>query len=121
MIRPLAAALLVLTTAGFTACQRKPVIPQPPTAPPSAQCDATCFTPCTAADIRLHLPPRPGAATAHGHPLADTDAAFDELHEQVVLPLRARIDTCDEYRQACAQCLIRLDRARVIRLDRGGE
>jgi hypothetical protein len=92
-------ALLALCAA-MTACAQ-PVIQAPPQ-PPIAQCDAVCWQPCDATGIAYAPAP------------ATTDAIGD-LVQQVIVPLRGRIDQCELSRLACQQCIDRLERAGVIR------
>jgi len=84
----------------LTACAQ-PVIQAPPM-PPLAQCDATCRTECNASGIRYD-------------PAADSINAIDDIVQQVVIPLRSRIDQCEISRLACQQCVDRLIDAGVAR------
>lgn len=95
----LACALVLLLT-GAT-CQRRAAVPVP------AQCNAICFSPCVDASgdtgIRWEADP-------------NDPAAFDALGGDVTPALSDKLRTCDKRREACVQCLRRLDDRRVIRL-----
>lgn len=91
---------LAALCAALAACAQ-PVIQAPPQ-PPIAQCDAVCWQPCNADGITFAPAP------------ATTDAVGD-LTEQVIVPLRGRIDQCEVSRLACQQCIDRLEHAGVIR------
>lgn len=70
-----------------------------------AQCDARCFAECDDA-VPAWTPPDP-----------DAPDAFDYIPEQVVAPLQAKVRTCDDvHRNACVQCLKRLEAVNVIKL-----
>ncbi len=69
----------------------------PPAIP--ANCEAKCYEPCTIpADLKYV-------------PVPESKRAFDDLAEQVVAPLKLEFDQCDTHRQACVQCLNRLEKA----------
>lgn len=71
--------------------------------PVPAQCDARCYQPCDTT-----IPPwRPADP--------DSPAAWDELPDQVLIPARALLESCEAHRKACARCLDRLREAEVIR------
>lgn len=79
----------------------QPVIPTPPQ-PPVAQCDAVCWQPCDANGIAYA--PDPGT----------TDAIGDAV-QQVIIPLRGRIDQCEVSRVACQLCIDRLRDSGIVR------
>lgn len=73
--------------------------------PVPAQCEASCFVPCVdaAGDTGVRWEADP----------ADP-AAWDALGEDVTDRLATKLRTCDTRRQACVQCLERLEHAEVI-------
>lgn len=94
-------ALAVLLLAGWGSCSpRAPV-------PVAAQCDAMCFRPCVGAndDTGVRVTGDPAAA--------DT---WDEIGGDVVRQLTTDLRQCDTRRQACEQCLRRLEKQKVIHL-----
>ena len=91
-----------LALCGALAACAQPVVPTPPPQPPLAQCDAACWQQCAADGIQYD--PAPGTTDAIGN-----------LIDQVVIPLRGRIEQCDAARLACQQCIDRLRRAGVVR------
>lgn len=91
----------VAVIAALLAGCAQPVIQQPPE-PPIAQCEAVCWTPCNASGIAFA-------------PAPETTDAIGDLVQQVVIPLRGRIEQCEVSRLACQQCIDRLKRAGVIR------
>lgn len=94
MIRSVCACLLLVGCA-------QPVIPTPPE-PPQAQCEAVCWVPCDASGIAFA-------------PAPETKDAVGDLVQQVVTPLRGRIDQCEVSRLACQQCIDRFKKAGVVR------
>ena len=100
MIRLLLAVLIVLCFAAWPSCSRL-------TRPVPALCSPICMTPCTTAD---------GDTGVRWSAAADDPAAFDGLAGDVVPALADRLRVCEVRRQACEQCLRRLDKARVIKL-----
>lgn len=93
------ACLLLLT--GWTSCSWSRPDPVP------AQCDARCFQPCVDAgeDTGVRVAGDPAAA-----------GTWDEIGGRVTRELATRLRQCDVRRQACEQCLQRLEKARVIDL-----
>lgn len=88
--------MLVALLAAMTGCAQatKPT-------PPPAQCDASCYVPCTTAGIAWTADPtRP--------------EAYDALGEQVIQPLGERVLTCETRRRACHACQLRLQDAGLI-------
>lgn len=100
MIRLLLVVLTVLSLAAWPSCSRL-------TRPVPALCSPICMTPCTGAD---------GDTGVRWSAAADDPAAFDGLAGDVVPALADRLRVCEVRRQACEQCLRRLDKARVIKL-----
>lgn len=99
---PLLPLMLALAACATTRPERVPPTTLPP--PPDAPCAAQCFAACPgAAGLRLDAGP-------------DDDDVLDRVVEQLLLPLRARIDACELRRQACVACLEALHAAGVIRL-----
>ena len=97
MIAPRAvilAACLVLC-----ACNAAPTRTPAPAVP--AQCDARCLTACDATNPRWDVDP-------------EDPKAWDALGDQVIAPLIAQRDTCEQHRAACVQCLQRLESAGLI-------
>jgi len=72
-----------------------------------AQCDAMCFQGCVGQDedtgVRVTADPA-------------ASATWDQIGEDVVGKLAGKLRSCDVRRDACVQCLRRLDRRRVIAL-----
>lgn len=86
----------------LAACGSRPVVPAPPE-PVAESCAAECRQPCTTEGIEVAIDP-------------DAADAFDQLVEQALVPLRARLQACsDVHRGACVQCLDRLKAAGVTR------
>lgn len=99
LLRRLAfASLLVIATSGAT-CQRRAAVPVP------AQCDVVCFIRCVQEDGDTGI-------RVTGDP--DAPETIDELGEITTVTLPTMLRTCDARREACAQCLRRLERAGVI-------
>lgn len=76
------------------------------TLPVPAQCNPLCFHPCTVGTdtgVRWEVDP-------------DAAAAWDTLAGEVVPELADRLLVCEMHRQACGQCLQRLDKARIIEI-----
>lgn len=74
--------------------------------PVPAQCNPLCFQPCTVGtDTGVRWEANP----------ADP-AAWDALAGDVVPELADKLLACETHRQACGQCLQRLDKARVIKI-----
>lgn len=92
-------ALLALC-ACLTACANSVVQSKPQ--PPVAQCEAVCWQPCSADGIQYA-------------PALGTTDAIGDLVQQVIVPLRGRLDQCEVSRLACQQCIDRLEHAGVIR------
>jgi hypothetical protein len=80
-------------------CAAEPIIgrlPPPPEAGCADQCDVAC--------------------DAFGIAYAPSESdAIGELVEQVIIPMRARIDQCELSRRACAQCINRLKIVGAVR------
>lgn len=95
-------ALAAVLALALTACGQHAIKPAT-TEPVPAQCDAKCYTPC---DV---------TAPAWSPVDANDPKAWDLIGTQVVAPLRDQRDRCELHRQACTQCLERLERAGVIR------
>lgn len=91
---------LIALCACLAACAN-PVIQSPPQQP-IAQCEAVCWQPCSADGIKYA-------------PAPDTTDAIGDLAQQVIVPLRGRIDQCEVSRLSCQQCIDRLKQAGVIR------
>lgn len=91
--------LLLASLAMLAGCNLLPRKPMPV----DEGCDALCRTPCDAS-IPLWTPADPDAADA-----------WDTYPEQVTIPLRGKVQTCDLHRQSCVQCLDRLKAAGVTR------
>ncbi len=91
---------VIAAALSLSACAT-PVIPDTPQ-PPLAQCDAVCWRPCDAAGIQYA-------------PALDSTDALGDLVQQVVIPLRGRIDQCEVSRLACQQCIDRLKTAGIVR------
>lgn len=91
---------MALLLVGFGPCSRN--VKRMP-----AQCNQICFLPCTTADgdvgVRWEADPI-------------DPAAFDALGEEVIPALTEKLRQCEVRRKACAQCLQRLDKAKVIEL-----
>jgi hypothetical protein len=84
---------------GLAACQTAPIVPERFTAPPvPSQCNALCTASCV---------DDPWPQWTCDNPL--DPVCWDVKDEQVTVPLRQRVETCDAHRQACVQCLGRLD------------
>lgn len=97
-------ALALLITLALTAwggCSVRQVPPVP------AQCDAQCFRPCVGEgeDTGVRVVGDPAAPST-----------WDEIGGDVSQQLASRLRQCDVRRQACEQCLRRLDKHRVIQL-----
>lgn len=96
-MRTVLAIVLCLLLAGCPQVKRQRV---------PAQCNQICFLPCTVdgdTGVRWEADPTdPGA--------------FDALGETVIPALTGKLQQCDVRRQACAQCLQRLDAEKVIEL-----
>ena len=99
MIRALVvAALASLLLTGAT-CSHS-------TKPVPAQCNAVCFTPCVVdGDTGVQWDADPA-----------NPSAWDDLGGRVVPELADKLRVCEVRRQACDQCLRRLDKVRVIEL-----
>lgn len=100
-MRALIAGLFIVLVATGMSCTRNVR-----TDPVPAACNAICFSPCTVdgdTGVRWEADP-------------NDPAALDALGQTVVPALAARLRTCDTRREACAQCLRRLDDANVITL-----
>lgn len=94
--------IMLVLAGALTGCARNPPIPHR-AEPVPAQCDSLCYQPC---DVRI--PPWQPTDP-------DSPAAWDELPDQVLIPARLRLWTCEQHRQACERCLDRLREAGVIR------
>ncbi len=72
-----------------------------------AQCDAMCFQRCVGEgeDTGVRVTADPAAA-----------GTWDQIGEDVVGQLAGKLRSCDVRRNACVQCLRRLDKQRVIQL-----
>lgn len=94
-------ALSALLLTGWGSCTAR----QPPPVP--AQCDAQCFRPCVGEreDTGVRVLGDPAAAST-----------WDEIGGDVNQQLANRLRQCDVRRQACQQCLQRLDKENVIQL-----
>ncbi len=92
------AALLAGLILLLCACAGAPTVPQREAAPAvNSQCDAECTTSCLPKDWPQWT----------GDPLEPS--TWDALPEQVIEPLRTLVETCDKHREACVQCLSRID------------
>lgn len=93
--------VVVLAALLLAGCSTQPVRPVP------AQCNPLCLLPCTGANgdtgVRWEAEP------------TDPDA-WDVLAGEVIPSLVERERVCEVRRNACAQCLQRLDKAGVIKL-----
>lgn len=92
--------LLVVLMACLAACTTsRGVIP--------AQCNAMCFQACTGKD----------GDTGVRWEAGETDpSAWDALGSEVTGQLADKLRTCDKRREACTQCLQRLNDQGVIKL-----
>ena len=79
----------------------------PSAGPVPALCDARCLAPC----VGKH-----GDTGVRWEATADDPAAFDALGESVIPALAEKLRGCELHRQACEQCLRRLDKRGVIGL-----
>lgn len=93
--------LATLALAALAGCAARPIVESLPP-PLDPQCSPLCGVQCDAAGIEYA-------------PVPATDDAIGDLVEQVLVPLRARIDRCELSRRACAACIDRLRDAGVIR------
>lgn len=64
-------------------------------------CEASCRTPCAVNPLIRYTP------------VVGSTRAFDDLVEQVVIPLKGEVAQCDTHRVACVQCLDRLKDAKI--------
>lgn len=81
------------------ACTR----PLPPTyEPPLLVCSNACEVPCDTAVPRWQ-PFDP-----------ESPDAWDEIKPQVVAPLKAKLDTCEQRRAACVACMDEAERQGII-------
>lgn len=71
--------------------------------PVDENCSADCRRPCDAT-APLWTPADP-----------DSPSAWDSYPEQVTIPLRGKVLTCDLQRQECVKCLDRLKEAGVTK------
>lgn len=91
------AAILALLLAGCV----KPV-PPPEYVPPLLVCDSRCRQECDK------------AVPAWAPPDANAPGAWDLIRPQVVDPLVAKLEVCDEHRRACVACLDEADRQGIV-------
>ena len=84
----------------IVACDDARIRPADPE-PVAANCDPACFDKCSTSDIQWRSDP-------------NVSAAWDDLVDEVTLPLIADVAVCDARRAACAACLGNLKRRRVI-------
>ena len=94
-------AVLAFVAVLLAACTHVPARPVP------AQCNVLCFDPCTGQDGDTGVRWEAGPSDAE---------AFDTLGGAVVPALAQRLRQCDVRREACVQCLRRLDEAGAIDL-----
>lgn len=71
----------------------------------AAQCNSICYQRCVGED---------GDTGVRWTAAPDAAGAFDELGESVVNHLADKLRTCDARRDACVQCINRLDKRGVI-------
>ncbi|MGO1000747.1 hypothetical protein [Lysobacter sp. CA196] len=96
--RPVVAALAIVL-AGCAAAPRAGAFP--------ALCDTRCLAPC--------IGPQ-GDTGVRWESAPDDPAGFDALGETVIPVLAEKLRRCELHRQACEQCLRRLDKQSVIAL-----
>lgn len=77
------------------------------TRPVPAQCNQICFLPCVSEN---------GDSGVRWEADPNKPNAWDGLGGDVVPALADKLRSCDVRRQACVQCLRRLDKAKVIEL-----
>ena len=77
------------------------------TRPVPAPCNPACFLPCVAAN---------GDSGVRWEADPNGPAAWDVLGGEVVPALADKLRVCEVRRLACAQCLRRLEKAKVIKL-----
>lgn len=92
--------ILILIACCLAACARQPIIPSEPV---DLRCNPACEVAC---DTRAPVwqPADPNSPTA-----------WDELVTQVLVPLVARAEICEERRAACVACIERGREHGVIR------
>lgn len=90
--------IVIIMALGLSACQSMPV-------QPAAQCNPICFQRCVAED---------GDTGVRVQSDGNDAEAWDEIGEEVVLSLTTKLRTCEIHRQACDQCLQRLEQKKVI-------
>lgn len=86
----------------FPGCAASPRV-----GPIPALCDGRCLAPC----VDKH-----GDTGVRWEATADDPAAFDALGETVIPGLAEKLRGCELRRQACEQCLRRLEKRGVIEL-----
>lgn len=79
----------------------------PSAGPVPALCDARCLAPCVG---------RQGDTGVRWEAKANDPAAFDALGETVIPALAEKLRGCELRREACEQCLRRLEKRGVIGL-----
>lgn len=92
---------LMLLASLLAGCASAPIAAVP------AQCNAMCFQPCVGKGDDTGV-----RVTASG----DSAEAWDQIGGEVTLQLATKLRICDARRDACAQCLRRLDDAGAIDL-----
>lgn len=93
-------ALIIIAVLLLAGCASNATRPVP------AQCNQICFLPCTTdgdPGVRWEADP-------------ESSGAWDQLAGEVVPALTDKLRQCDVRREACVQCLKRLDKAGVIDL-----
>ena len=91
--------ITLLAVCVINGCAGAPIVAQLPESV-TAACADMCYVTCDAAGIDF----APGA-----------DDPVGDLIEQVLIPLRGRIDRCEISRLACQQCIDRLKTVGAIR------
>lgn len=95
----IARLLLASLASALAACNVVPTRDVAPAVP--AQCAPECLASCDADNPRWGANP-------------EDPKAWDALGDQVIAPLIAQRDTCEQHRAACVQCLQRLESAGLI-------
>lgn len=79
-----------------------PVTPPPAYVPPLLICEARCKQECDK------------TAPKWAPPDANAPGAWDLIRPQVVDPLVAKLEVCDEHRRACVACIEEADRQGIV-------